>query len=97
MPFYCCAVCQEILAEESENLAYIWVNLCAKSIVYNNRIPIKIENSLEESLYDLETSGFIDTHETNEYILVKLNGYFIDDRYEFHFCIDYDEHCKEDM
>ena len=90
--YKCCPNCYETIDRHDSQTAYIWAQLCGYSIATNSFLKFKINHDVNGELKLLEELGFVDSHETLDELLIRVNGCFIDEELSYCFCIDDNGH-----
>ena len=93
--YKCCMYCYEQICHEDIETAHLWPTLCGYAFKSDGYLTLKLDHSLEEELEILEYLGFVTTHETNEEMIVRMEGVFTDAEMDCSFCIDLERHSRE--
>lgn len=75
------------------DLADFWVSLCDNSMDSAGYVGLDLNNRFQVELGELEDFGYIVTHETDEMLLIRMEGLIFDSEDWLPcFCIDYEGH-----
>lgn len=90
--FKLCVQCFQNLCDEDETTAKIWPGLCQYACDQDGYLFFKIDHSLENELLILENMGYIVSHETDEALIINIQGLSYETNLIPKFCIDIDNH-----
>ena len=88
--FVCCEQCFKTIGKRNVRAARLWLDFCAMKLQKGDYIYLKPQDFPE--LRVLETLGFLMSTDTDESIVVRVNGYMHTDDGAHFFCVKEDEH-----
>lgn len=72
--YSCCEDCFDTIAQRNTTAAKLWMDLCAMRLCTSEVFALKTEDFPE--LRILEVLGYVVSSETDQYIKIKMQGYY---------------------